>query len=354
MTKVYSADLVFANNSSMITQLESTIQTNTKLISQLQTLNLESNTNLVGSGYDIFRTNLNLYIDALQKGNIICDNLIAGIKAANNSMLNFMEGYDMLDDSKIGEIESALNAAKQFLDWLKDTHNVYDSKGNVISTERNGTDAEINQYEGIVAALSALLAKLKALAGEDKKDYQNVENVNTDILSYCNELGSKVVGSSSKYGNYTKADFESITEDELRSMDTDEYIEFLGAMARCVYDEYGGVLPSITVGQALQEAGFKKAFESGSFNIYGLIGYPSSKPKVNRLRQFDNFYEATVYHAKYFKKYSNVYSTFLDLCEQNKPIEAAGYLGAYANSSQTYGPAVQSLISSYDLTRFDP
>ena len=195
MTKVYSADLVAANNSSMITQLESTIQTNTKLISQLHNLHSESISNLVGSGYDVFRTNINLYIDALQKGNVLCENLIAGIKAANNNMLNFMEGYDMLDDSKIGEIEAALNAAKQLLDWLKDTHNVYDSKGNVIRTERNGTDAEIAEYEGIVAALSALLAKLKALAGEDRKDYQSVANVATDINAYGNAVGGvKLLG----------------------------------------------------------------------------------------------------------------------------------------------------------------
>ena len=154
-------------------------------------------------------------------------------------------------------------------------------------------------------------------------------------------------------GKYTKSEIMDMTEEQVKSMSNQQFIEFIGAAARYVYAEYGGVLPSITIAQACMESGYGKRFEATSHNVYGLIGYPGNKPKVNRLRKFDNFYEATYYHYAYFPSFPGSYSEFLNLCAQHKPMEAAYYLKAYAGGSTSYASSIKSIIDANNLTRFD-
>lgn len=154
-------------------------------------------------------------------------------------------------------------------------------------------------------------------------------------------------------GKYSKTDIIDMDEQTLKNMTNQEFIEFMACAARIVYQENGGVLPSITIAQAILESGYGNHFEATSHNVFGLIGYPGSKPKVNRLRKFDNFYEATYYHYAYFENYKNVYGNFLNDCANHNPIHAASYLHAYAGGSTTYGPTIVQLINQYDLTKYD-
>ena len=157
----------------------------------------------------------------------------------------------------------------------------------------------------------------------------------------------------SKSGKYTKAQIIAMTEEQVRAMSNQEFIEFIASAAQIVYKEQGGVLPSITIAQAILESGYGNKFESTSHNVYGLIGYPGDHPKVNRLRKFDNFYEATYYHAAYFKAYSNVYGNFLAQCDAHNAIGATPYLKAYAGGSTSYGSTIATLINQYNLTQYD-
>ena len=154
-------------------------------------------------------------------------------------------------------------------------------------------------------------------------------------------------------GKYTKSEIMDMSEEQVKSMTKQQFIEFIGAAARYVYAEYGGVLPSITIAQACLESGYGKHFETTSHNVYGLIGYPGSKPKVNKLRKFENFYEATYYHYAYFQNYSNVYGSFLNNCAAHQPLAAADSLHAYAGGSQTYAPSIKSIINTNNLTQYD-
>ena len=155
-------------------------------------------------------------------------------------------------------------------------------------------------------------------------------------------------------GNCKKSQIIDMSEDAVKSMSKQEFIEFEACAARLVYAEYGGVLPSITIAQAILESGYGKHFEVTSHNVYGLMGYPGIKPKVNKLRKFENFYEATYYHYAYFQNYINVYANFLQMNANHQPQEAAlRYLHAYAGGSTTYGPQIKTLINQYNLTQYD-
>ncbi len=158
-------------------------------------------------------------------------------------------------------------------------------------------------------------------------------------------------------GEYTPVEAMDMDEEKVKAMSKQECIEYVASMARDIYFKNGGVLPSITVAQAVLESGYCKHFIATSHNLYGLRGYPGNKPKVygggNYLRKFDNFYEGTYYHYAYFQAYSNVYGSFLSACANHQPLQAASYLGAYAGGSKTYGSTIKQLINQYNLTKYD-
>ena len=171
------------------------------------------------------------------------------------------------------------------------------------------------------------------------------------------EIPNISTGSNSHtMGLYTKEQIESMTEEQVKSMSSEEFINFIGSAAVQVYNEQGGVLPSVTIAQALLESGYGNNFNGSTYNVYGLKGYPYDVPTVGGLKQFDNFYEATKAHADYFEHFSEDYNfaqKVLELSDSNNPLEATNYLWGYADGSKTYGPEVLSLILENDLTKFD-
>ena len=200
--------------------------------------------------------------------------------------------------------------------------------------------------KGEVASLSDKGLK-DELEGELTKVYKEIEAAREEERKKREEEQQK------SDGKYSKAEIIAMSEQQVRDMSNEEFILFMASAARLVYNEYGGVLPSITIAQAILESGYGNSFTSTTHNVFGLIGYPGEKPKVGVLRKFDNFYEATYYHYAYFENYRNVYGNFLNDCANHDPLSAASYLYAYAGGSQTYGPTIIQLINQYDLTKYD-
>ncbi len=251
--------------------------------------------------------------------------------------------------------------------------NIVDTKDTYYSCIENATKEKIEEGYVNRAKLYVLNAKnslslsyyqyavnkvTKLKQSSEKNNLINELNeIHTEILNAIKEREEKkkqgTLGQINLDGNYSKVDIIDMEEQKVRDMTNEEFIEFMASNARLVYQEYGGVLPSITIAQAILESGWGDSFESTSHNLFGLIGYPGEKPKVHVLRKFDNFYEATYYHYAYFQNYSNVYGTFLDLCARGDAIGASQYLYAYANGSKSYPTKIISLINQYNLTQYD-
>ena len=187
MAKVNVSDLFSANSSYMVTCLKDANYHMKNLTNLITNFNNNSTNELVGGGYDAVRAKMDLYIDALQKLSKICTNLISAIPNANNMLVNFMEGYAELDDSKISEVEAELKRAKSYLQWLESYHNETDEKGNTKSV-RNGTDGEIADCQALIAKLEALLEKLKLLSPTDNNAFSTIDEVYADVISYANAL----------------------------------------------------------------------------------------------------------------------------------------------------------------------
>lgn len=378
MTVIYNNELSSANSSNMITELEKEIDTSTKLITIMSDFLTSSTTKLVGNGYDAVRAKLSLYNDALSKQVKISQNLSNNIKAANNIMINYMDGYDMLDDANIDDIKNSIADTKSFLDWLKSYSTVTrtNSKGETVTESvRNGTNAEIESWTGILHEFEHLLELLENLKPTDESAFSLLDSVKTDIVSFGKALqelklpdfnGNIEDDSDSllkgldisfekKYGNYTENQLKNMSEQEVRKMSQEEFIDFIGALAQLVYKEKGGILPSVTIGQACLESGFGDSFIDTTNNVFGLRGYPDNKVVIhgsdNYLKQFDSFYEATVAHAEYFQHYNKVFATCLNYCEQGDGLRAAGCIDGYCGAG--YSDQVQGVIRDFNLTRFD-
>lgn len=192
MTKVYSSDLAQANSSAMITQLESTANSSAEASSKISSFISGSQSILMGKGYDAMRAKMSVYLDALNKSKTLCDNLSNNIRAANNIMLTFMEGYSFLDNSLIPDIENSIEDIKSFIGWLESyttTTTTDPATGKTTTSQvRNGTDAEITHWKGILAELEKKLEKLKQLDPTDSSAFALLTDVTDDIRNFAKAL----------------------------------------------------------------------------------------------------------------------------------------------------------------------
>lgn len=190
MAVVYSSELSDANSSSMISSLENHISSFVKLSNQIYDFIGSSESELVGGGYDAVRTKLSMYADAFKKQAQICNTLVGNIKAANNTMLNYMEGYTKLDDSEIETIDGELTNAKNMLAWLKDYSYIWvkdpETQEKTQIERRNGSQGQIDSYEIIIEELDKLLRKLKELSSKDAEAYAMISGSESDVNAYHN------------------------------------------------------------------------------------------------------------------------------------------------------------------------
>lgn len=271
--------------------------------------------------------------------------------------------YKCFNNASVEKIDDSLvTEAKTYLQTLAATYNESDynvaylnimkindeSKKNQMLSELSGYKKGVEEKNKI-SVLQSNYSDEKYAELEEEINALPDSPIKDELLERLENV-KEVIGLSTKY---TKEQIIAMDEATVKNMSNQEFIEFAASAAQIVYAEIGGVLPSITIAQGILESGYGDHFENTSHNLYGLIGYPGSKPKVNRTRKFDNFYESTYYHATYFTTYSNVYGSFLKDCENKDAIHAASYLGAYAGGSTSYGPTIQQLINQYNLTQYD-
>lgn len=246
---------------------------------------------------------------------------------------------------------------------------VLDFKGNYYPCIENATVEGIEAARERVARDYILLAKntlvteyyygakpyISELKNEAVKEQltNELESIYKDIEAANKEREERANNSYASTGVYTRSELMDTDEQTVKDMSNDEFIEYVASLARDIYHQYGGVLPSITIAQACLESGYGNSFEPTSHNFYGLMGYPSNKPKVVNLRKFENFYEATYYHYEYFNEYIKVYDDFLVRCKNNDPIGAAEYLSSYAGMEAAYPGKIRSIINTYNLTKYD-
>ncbi len=188
MTKVLSSDLTQANSSNVITLLTQTAEDSNKLLNRLSMFVHSSKSICVGGGYDAVRAKLLLYYDALSKQSKICVNLSNNVVSANNFMLNYMDGYSELDNSKLPEIDQSITEADRTLTWLKELvyDYEYDEKGEIksVSSHTRGDQSLINSWSGVLDELKKLREKLEGLEYADSSAFGIISDVEMDTINF--------------------------------------------------------------------------------------------------------------------------------------------------------------------------
>ncbi len=172
MAKVTASDLAGANTGNM-SGLTTVIEASQQAIGALNVFVYESPDHLKGGGYDAVRVKMELYTKVFQALNMICTNYETIAKNANNSMLNFMEGYASLDDSKLDEYTTRLKQIDGYLKYLKEKSASVDDTNSYATT--------INYWTGIYKDLYHYKELLQKLAGTDNSLWASFDKVFADI-----------------------------------------------------------------------------------------------------------------------------------------------------------------------------
>ena len=172
MAKVLSADVAAANSDNMA-NLTAIINSSKSVVSVLDAFISESKEHLKGGGYDAVRVKLSLYVNVYKTLGQICENYESIAKNANNSMLNYMEGYSLLDDSKLDEYRLRLKQIAGYLRYLKAESAKVDNKTDYT--------ALINYWVDIYMELYHYKELLEGLAGTDASLFAGFESVTSDI-----------------------------------------------------------------------------------------------------------------------------------------------------------------------------
>ena len=188
MAIIYSSDLSKANSSSMLSSVENISSSSSSIANQIEGFISSSKTELKGGGYDAVRTKLSMYADAFRKLSTICSNLAGNIKAANNTMLNYMEGYSKLNDAEKEQIRLELDNARAMLSWLEDYSYVWvtdkETEEVTKTRRRNGSDYQIESYKTIFKELEKLYDKLENLSSADSGAYGMISGVEGDVSAF--------------------------------------------------------------------------------------------------------------------------------------------------------------------------
>ncbi len=165
-------------------------------------------------------------------------------------------------------------------------------------------------------------------------------------------------------------------------MDTEEFVAAIGPIARAEYKKRGGMLPSVTIAQAINESlsGVSYLAQKGN-NLFGMKTYLSGnkwkgtswkgKRVVKRtkeqygkrvvtitaaFRKYDNVAQSFRDHSAYFKNAKNEYGKYrykgigkTKSCNKQISIIMKGGYCTFRN----YGTTLKGLIKKYNLTRFD-
>ncbi len=127
MAHVFSSDFPMANSSSIVTSLDTASQEAKSFSQVIDTFRATTVNTLIGPGYNSIRNKMGLYQDALNKLSTISNNLKSNIIAANNFLLNAMEGYSELDTADLPELNQRIEQSKRILAILKTEVPVYDT-----------------------------------------------------------------------------------------------------------------------------------------------------------------------------------------------------------------------------------
>lgn len=195
MAKVVNSELTGGGISRMVSLLEAEATSTDALNKAISSFMYDSSSTLVGKSYDAARSKMNLYLQDVGTRSTLAAELASAISSGAESLSGYMEGYDVLDDSEIPEMESTISSLKQEISSAQATIRSIkqkDPKANVSSYTNNISycqsylaelEKKLEKLKGLGAADSAAFSEAMALADSVAKFSASVEGIQVSSIT---------------------------------------------------------------------------------------------------------------------------------------------------------------------------
>lgn len=189
MAKIYLDELVSAMNYNTFDTLASD-SIDASNVSESISNFIQSEGKLQGKEWDTVRNEFAKYYDLFSERIKVANNLSIAIKESLTLLINYIEDYEMLDDSKVDEIRNTLNDCNNQISYLKNERDIMtDGQYDYDADKRNWFSKQISILENSILELKKLLDKLEGLNGV----YSSAENIlNGAYMNVC-EFSSHVL-----------------------------------------------------------------------------------------------------------------------------------------------------------------
>lgn len=188
MAMVIKSELT-SGTSSIVALLAQDVADTANLISKLTAFSNASE--LKGADYDAAKKKALAYVEVLNKRKQIASALSSAISQSTSSFASFMEEFDMLDDSEIGDLELKLSQAKES----------YQSLQGQLDAALNGQEdydassiqAQMSSLQELIQKVERKLDKLRRLASTDASLYGAISQCQGQISTYSSGIGAITV-----------------------------------------------------------------------------------------------------------------------------------------------------------------
>ena len=270
---------------------------------------------------------------------------VSNYKGANINC-QLPEVSELLDSYKnsIGDdLEKLKNSSEQFNDLVNDCCSKY--------KENEGNNKSIS-----IDKLNDIIANCKEISF----DYEGNAAKKLTGLPTTELLGASVAAA--------KKIVEKYKNSNIKNLSNDQFLEYIAAAAQIDYVK-SGILPSVTIAQAICESGWgNHAIGNNLFGIKCGSGWKGKRRNCKTseqsaggayysiradFRDYDTLVEGISDHSRLLN--NSRYKRVRDACDNNNAYEACRQLRScgYA-TSHSYANTLISIIKANNLTQYDP
>lgn len=185
MPLLNKSDLNMANSSgAYMNALISDQEDAQAMINAINEFVSSSTDHLKGEAYDAVRSHLLTYIPILEMRIKTATSIMDAIKSANNSMIDYMENYDVLDTSQLDGLYIEYNSYASTAQAKLNSANAY-----ITPEAKSKAMSEYEHYNALAKKVNKKIQILEGLSAKDDSVYSSLSSLEGEITAYKNAIG---------------------------------------------------------------------------------------------------------------------------------------------------------------------
>ena len=196
MAVLYKSDLEASNSQVASFSLESEVRSINSMINAINTFISESETKLIGKSWDLVRTKLTDYVNALELGSKIAMTLGDNIRKADNSLMSYMENYSIISTDYLDDLLENRARCERHITQLESMLSlIYSKEGSLPDGNETGLRTSIRYYKNKLLEINDFIEKIEGLNIADKEAMGQIADSVSDTANYKAQVESKKASS---------------------------------------------------------------------------------------------------------------------------------------------------------------